>query len=155
MTHFSLLLLLLLFTTILAFQVEFGENVSQRFKSRMQFWLTQVPQQQDANLQIGNTLLSQQLIPAAELAALGPEAYMVRVQKNIIAVNGNPSADGKYQRGVSYGMYDVLQQLGIVFTHPFRPTLMKNVGVMQNKTEVPHWLTRGVCYVHKKFIFWC
>lgn len=108
-------------------------------------------------LSIGATPFTTQLISAQDLAAQGPEGFVVRsgLQNGalVIATTGN-AAQGertsmKVNRGVSYGAYEVLQQIGFKFLHPYTPTVPKTLTLPAinssiNVVEKPRWPTRAV-----------
>ena len=109
-------------------------------------------------ISIGDSPFTSQLISKQDLDAQGPEGFVVRsgpIGKGaiIIAASGNAAADErttmKVNRGLSYAAYEVLQQIGFRFLHPYTPGIPKTLTLPAanssiNVVEKPRWPTRAV-----------
>lgn len=152
-----------------------GANLAPRVRSRVTALLksvasahvieisdtTQIPSSaKGLVVSIGDTPITRGLIPETELAEQGPEGFIVRSKSSLglttIAANGNAAraerTTSTTNRGVSFAAYEILQQLGFHFYHPFTPTApgalvlplnSANAGVI-NVKEKPRWPTRGL-----------
>ena len=144
-----------------------GANVSTRVKARVSELLGQVSglsvTEGQANhapagslvISIGDTSVSKLLITEKELADQGPEGFVVKSKTEngvtTIATNGN-AANGERttmtsNRGVSFGAYEVLQQLGFHFYHPFNPQAPARLLIPASNVQVaekPRWPLRGL-----------
>lgn len=149
-----------------------GSNVAARVQDRLfellqkvaGIQLTEVsdaaalkPEAGSVVLSIGDTPFTRSLISEADLSAQGPEGFLVRSGRDngalVIATTGN-AAQGERtsmtgHRGVSYGAYEVLQQIGFRFLHPYTPSIPKNlvlpaVTTTINVVEKPRWPTRAI-----------
>jgi hypothetical protein len=142
----------------------FGKNVppviSQRVAGLMK---SAIPNLNNGNCSSGKKHISlvfgnapESQITAAEKTALASEEGFIIKSK----VNGNCleiSADGKSSaltnfkssRGVGYGIYAVLQDMGFKFLHPLRPDI-ENVKLdfqilgSISRTEEPYWKKRAI-----------
>lgn len=146
--------------------VSYGANVPEAIKTRIGGLLrSSVPRLNDQacapglggpqiELQIGNTPKS--LITAVEKARLkSGEGFIIKTGRQgnclVIAVDGKATAltDFKAARGVGYGAYAVLQDMGFRFLHPLKPqgdalTLDLNRLEKISRTEEPRWDVRAV-----------
>lgn len=144
-----------------------GANLAPRVKTRIEELLResatvvvgQPPAQPAAGsliIAIGDTPASRALITDKDLAAQGPEGFIVRSSTNdagvtTLATNGNPAqgerTTSNTNRGVSYGAYEILQQIGYHFFHPFTPQAPHALNVPSvkvNVVEKPRWPRRGL-----------
>src|SRR5690606_10083131 len=105
---------------------------------------------------VGDTELARQVIPETELAALGPEAFILRSGATaagvpFIAADGNPGEGfGTGDVGDHYGSYAVLETLGYAFLHPLAPivpTSLPAEAPTVDRTEKPRWRIRGL-HIH-------
>jgi hypothetical protein len=152
-----------------------GANVAPRVGSRITELLQKVPglhlievATKDASklkalsgslvLSIGDTSITKDLISTADLTAQGSEGFIVRSKSALgvttIATDGNSAANertsAKTNRGVSFGAYEVLQQIGFHFNHPFTPSAPRSLIRPLSDLKVvekPRWPSRGL-HVH-------
>lgn len=147
-----------------------GSNLTDRIEARIPQLLGKVPNirvsvVKDASalkpeagsivLALGDSAITRTLISKDEVKKLGSEGFVVRSKVNadgalIIATDGNAASGErtsmKTNRGVSFGAYEVLQQVGFRFFHPFSPlapqSLSRPTDLAVN--EKPRWPTRGL-----------
>lgn len=103
---------------------------------------------------LGEHPVTRRLIPEAELAALGSEAFVVRSGDvdgaPVIAADGNPldpDPFGHANLGLGYGTYALLESLGYAFLHPLAPTLpaaLPPEAPAVDRAEAPRWRIRGL-----------
>jgi hypothetical protein len=109
---------------------------------------------------IGNTTLSRSIVSDAEVAAAGPDGFVVRVSRigaiQVIAANGNGPDPYKntmlssnlYQvpTGRHYAAFAILEKLGFGWFHPLQPVIPPKISLSPlpfvNFTESPRWPVR-------------
>lgn len=148
--------------------VKFGQNVPPAIKQRVEGLLqTSIPKLgnstcsgSDAHIDIifGNAPESQ-ITPAEKAALRSEEGFIIKSAANpaspnnciTISVDGKSAAytNFKSSRGVGYGIYAVLQDMGFKFLHPLRAdkeALNLDVARLKQitRTEEPHWEKRGI-----------
>jgi hypothetical protein len=109
----------------------------------------------DYVLAIGDVPLVHEHISESELLNRGPEGFIVRsFQANgvtILVADGNSQKAErlKFNRGVMYAAYEVLQQLGFRFNHPMDPKAPKALSLAHpvEVSESPRWPVRGL-HIH-------
>eukprot|EP00854_Cymbomonas_tetramitiformis_P021033 gene21033-25239_t len=101
----------------------------------------------------GNHSICSQIIPPLELAALGPEGYIVRgdVARGLVCANGNPLDDfSQFSIGAAFAAYDVLQRMGFSFLHPLGHTVPQQLDcaslLSANNSTAPHFRFRAFHY---------
>lgn len=147
--------------------VFFGENLQESVKKRvLQLLKTALPNLQlekncsdkdnAVEFHFGTTIKSKTLISTKEKSSLDEEGFIIKSQQNgnctILAVDGKNSlakASVKQKRGLSFGVYEVLQDIGFRFLHPFKPTLdALNLSSDKlkalSRTENPRWPVRSI-----------
>ncbi len=103
---------------------------------------------------IGDTGTTQSLIPSADLQAAGSEGFVLRsdVRTGVvrIAASGLPAAHDPHgittNRGLLYGAYALLEELGFAFLHPLEATVpdgLRAPAAPLDRAEAPHWPVRG------------
>ena len=104
-------------------------------------------------LSFGATLVAKDLVDAAQLAAEGPEGFVVRTgmvagAKAFATVGNAPTAETvKHGNlGTAYGTYALLEELGFAFMHPLAPTRPAKIVIPATLTldEKPTWRIRGI-----------
>lgn len=105
-------------------------------------------------ISIGNTWARDELITAADLAALGSEGFIVRAGSvagmTALVTDGNPldpDPFGHTPIGRLMGAYALLQALGYGFLHPLEPTIpdaFDLAGAQVDMAEAPRWSLRGL-----------
>ncbi|KAJ3172259.1 hypothetical protein HK101_011190 [Irineochytrium annulatum] len=119
-------------------------------------------------LAVGNNPTTRHLINQKDLDGLGGESYVIRSHADpnrapIIAIDGVPHIDqpkagakrsarewAHGNRGIVYGLYAALEQLGFAFLHPLRPSVppaLKRVNKL-NITETPRWSQFRAIHYH-------
>jgi hypothetical protein len=102
---------------------------------------------------LGDTFATRAVIPQGDTRGLGPEGFVVRAETVsdhvlVVAAEGNPGAHGHgVNRGLLYGTYALLEELGFAFLHPLDPTepgqlTLPPAGLLLR--ESPHWPQRGI-----------
>jgi len=101
---------------------------------------------------IGDTRTRTDLIPDADLAALGSEGFVVRSRDQggvtSVAADGN-RRQGHHgvanEGGLLYGAYALLEELGFGFLHPLEPTIPAGLDLAGpvDRAEEPHWPRRA------------
>ncbi|KAJ3077219.1 hypothetical protein HDU98_006406 [Podochytrium sp. JEL0797] len=119
---------------------------------------------------IGANDCTNDLISPETLASLGSESYHIRTTQSpsnatILAVNGrnafetSPRAEGTMRiqpewkhgnRGLAYGVYAALEELGFAFLHPLAPSVPSSVNVTAGivKDEAPRWSKLRAIHYH-------
>ena len=105
---------------------------------------------------LGETTATRALIAAGEPAPLGAEGFVVRAGDvapgvRVVAADGNPAGPGAHAHGVNrgllYGTYALLEELGFAFLHPLDPTepseLSRPAAGLELR-EAPHWPQRAI-----------
>ncbi len=150
-----------------------GPNLTTRVQARMVELLRRVPNAKldvvtnvatlnpepgSVVLALGESTITQSLITKAELKVLGSEGFIVRSKvvngALIIATDGHAAVGErtsmKQNRGVSFGAYEVLQQIGFRFLQPSTPDVPKTLVLPAptakaiHLSEKPRWPTRGL-----------
>jgi hypothetical protein len=114
-----------------------------------------VPTKLDATslvIAIGDSSLARELIPAAEHAALAPEAFVVRSGKRgdatLLAADGKPAKHHPHGNlGALHGAYALLEELGFAFLHPLAPVVPKPLHLPSgsiDRKEAPRWDDREI-----------
>ncbi len=111
----------------------------------------------DVMLAFGDTEASRQLVPRAELEALGSEGFIVRSGRlgstDVIVADGNPLAPDPYGHGSlgdSYAAYALLEAFGYGFHHPLAPhvpDVWPQTLPTLDVRESPRWHIRGL-HIH-------
>jgi hypothetical protein len=103
-------------------------------------------------LAFGNTATTRRLIPETERASLDYEGFIVRSGTSggtrILVADGQPGPPSMDcgNRGLAFGTYALLEELGFSFLHPLEPILPSGLvdpGAV-NRVEVPRWPIRGI-----------
>jgi hypothetical protein len=103
-------------------------------------------------LAFGDTATTRRLIPETERASLDSEAFIVRSGTSggtrILAADGQPGppSTDSGNRGLAFGTYALLEELGLSFLHPLEPVLppaLVDPGAV-NRVEGPYWPVRGI-----------
>jgi hypothetical protein len=145
-----------------------GNDVAPRVKSRVSELLkglsnvtvtegsaNATPSDAQLIISIGDTPTTRALISKEDVARQGSEGFVVRSKNEngivTIATDGNPASGErtsmKTNRGLSFGAYEVLQQIGFHFNHPFEPKTPKTLTLPAtdlNIDEKPRWPARGL-----------
>lgn len=146
-----------------------GADVGARLKTRLPELLAKVPKAEiivaesttslepDSNslvISIGDTAISREVIPAIDLAAQGPEGFIVRSsvrgESTYLVAEGNPAKAERtsmhVNRGTNFAAYEALQSLGFRFLHPFKPSHpdVLTLSATINTGEKPRWPSRGL-----------
>lgn len=147
--------------------VFFGDNISATVKGRVTELLTKslknmrfnqacAPEEKCLELHFGLTETSSGLISQAEKNQLSSEGFIIRTQLaglnlkiTVDAKNSDANASEQAKRGLSYGAYAVLQDIGFRFLHPLKPThdsfdLNFDTLVKTSRTENPRWPVRSI-----------
>ncbi|MES2965263.1 MAG: hypothetical protein V4760_15360 [Bdellovibrionota bacterium] len=146
----------------------FGNDVAPRIRERVTELMSRVTSsrtivEQDASsvspapgdwvLSFGETPVTRKLLSREHTAQQGPEGFVVRsAEENgvvYLVADGN-AAEGErvsmvVNRGLSFGVYEVLQRIGFRFWHPFTPrapSALRFNGPLDLK-EKPRWPIRG------------
>ncbi|MFH1807259.1 MAG: hypothetical protein ABIJ09_00840 [Pseudomonadota bacterium] len=103
---------------------------------------------------MGDVWAVRQLLPAAEVAALGSEGFVLRSGDingcAALVGDGNalqPDPFGHAPLGLVYAAYAALELLGYGFLHPLAPVTPESFdlgAVLIDRTEAPHWPVRGL-----------
>jgi hypothetical protein len=147
----------------------FGADLEPRLKSRVSELVGSVPGVQVVEiseptpftppsgslvLSFGDTSITRKFIDTAELNQQGPEGFIVRsgvaggvtyvTTQGAAAQGERTSITGN--RGLSFGTYELLQDLGFRFLHPLKPHVPSALGLSHavNIVEHPRWPTRSV-----------
>jgi hypothetical protein len=130
--------------------------VSPVIKSKVSGWLDQIGGgSQPVLIAAGSSDSARAIIPDAELAALKSEAYVLRGKceaggKVTVAVRGNARKGSRVGAflGNHFGLYALLEVLGVHFMHPLQPThtpsLLLNASQLcsLDVSTAPHWPVR-------------
>jgi hypothetical protein len=133
-----------------------GGDVSLLVQSKVTAWLGQIG---GGSLPVlvaaGSSAAAKALISDEELGALGSEGYMLRGKcdasgKVTIAVRGNAREGSRVGAfiGNHFGLYALLEVLGVHFMHPLQPTHTPSMSLNASQlcsldvTAVPHWPVR-------------
>jgi hypothetical protein len=105
-------------------------------------------------LAFGHSSISHGLLPADDVAAAGPEGYVLRSFVDVdgrfdaIAVDGNAATRATPSPGgAAYGSYALLEELGFAFLHPLAPTLpdaLPTTLPTLDVTSSPRWPVRNI-----------
>lgn len=118
-----------------ATELIFGDDVSPTLKARVTELIHQAPSE-NITLAIGSTPQARELVAPEELTQ--DETLVVRSRGGIFVATGKG-------RGVNFAAYELLQQLGYRFFHPFTPQAPKRLNVHDIEVkESPRWPTRGL-----------
>ena len=145
--------------------VFFGDNINANVKSRIQQLFNAgiknisyakgcVPNSSAGQVEFhfGNTSSSTSLISAEEKSHLSPEGFIIKTQRTancLKVVVDSRGSDAKAQRGLSYGSYALLQDIGFRFLHPLMPTVdhlnleFDKINIV-SRTENPRWESRAI-----------
>jgi len=101
---------------------------------------------------IGDTPVTRAIVPAAERAALEPEAFVVRSGKRgaatVLAADGAPAKSHPHGNlGALHGAYALLEELGFAFLHPLAPVVPKTLRLPEgaiDRKETPRWDKREI-----------
>ena len=101
---------------------------------------------------LGETAATRLAIPRADLAPLKSESYILRARElagvRLVAVDGvSGDHDHGVNRGLLYGSYALLEELGFAFLHPLDPTLpdaLTPPAAGLHRVESPRWPQRGI-----------
>lgn len=150
-----------------ALSVFFGDNISAAVKARVtelmstslkniKFEQACAPTEKCLELHLGRTKTSAGLISETEKNQLNAEGFIIKTQlsdTNLkIAVDGknaDPNASEAAKRGLSYGIYAVLQDIGFRFLHPLKPThdsFDLNFESLSRRARIenPRWPVRSI-----------
>ena len=104
-------------------------------------------------ISIGDTPVTRRSLKKSEVTDLGSEGFIVKTETEngvtyiiadgAAALNERTSMSGN--RGVSFAAYELLQQIGFRFFHPFAPKIPQTLRVAPGIliSEKPHWPIRG------------
>ncbi|MBU1431575.1 hypothetical protein KKF91_13615 [Myxococcota bacterium] len=89
------------------------------------------------------------LIPPEEVAALGPEGFILRAQGQRLAAVGNPLEEGAGvgNLGAGFAAFAALEALGFAFLHPLDPLIPEGLPAAPpalDISEAPRWRIRGM-----------
>lgn len=109
-------------------------------------------------LTFGDTPATRALIPATAVANLASEGFILRSAVDAsgvttVATDGQADLADPFglaaNRGLLYGSYALLEEVGFAFLHPLAPTVPGDVALAApvDRTESPRWRIRGL-HVH-------
>lgn len=82
-----------------------------------------------------------------------PESYRIQTFKKsygqlvLLSGQGSQQLHSKVNIGILYGLYDLLEQLGFRFLHPFEPTLPEELNFqIKPRNESPYWPNRAISH---------
>ncbi|KAJ1548673.1 hypothetical protein HK405_000813, partial [Cladochytrium tenue] len=122
-------------------------------------------------LAVGPHALTRSLIRPQDVTGLSPESFVVRTSKlhggaTLIAVDGVNWKDAPKpasrraarvwkhgNRGLAYGVYAVLEDLGFAFLHPLAPSIPPSLPVLTttsslDRSESPRWTQARAIHYH-------
>lgn len=157
MATLLLLLPVLSLASDFVFTIQPSPDISSLVLSRAQGYLDQLAPARGLDLEAVEVLVGKQaetIITESELAVLGSEGYVVRgscVNGSIqLAVRGNARVESPSGAllGNHYGLYALLQMVGVHFLHPLQPTLTPSLLLRAtdlcaiDESSSPHWPVR-------------
>jgi hypothetical protein len=106
----------------------------------------------------GHSRVSDAVVDEADLAALGPEGYVLAsgsvtvdaTRYDVVAADGVPAAPDHHvpsPGGAAFGSYALLEELGFAFLHPLAPTLPTTLPEVFPALDVatsPRWPRRNI-----------
>ncbi|MEK7356442.1 MAG: hypothetical protein AAB250_08330, partial [Bdellovibrionota bacterium] len=151
-----------------AVHLVFGDDLAPRIRERVVELMSKVPStrvivETDSAavapesgawvLSFGDTPVTRRFLPREAVQALGSEGFNVRsAEENgvlYLVTDGNAAIGERttmvVNRGLSFGTYELLQQVGFRFFHPFTPRVpdVLKVSGHVDLAEKPRWPVRG------------